>query len=172
MILKMIDLSLMAEHLPVHKAEMDKLSSYICSIQDPEIKQIATEQYMIMQNHVKVMVALMNPAHNKTVGISDLHKWEPVQLNCQHISLGMSRENILIELKTSAQTMANKNFNSGLRMKAENVRNIHIHMALQQMMVLDRYIALTNKFLKDTAPESSPQEQIETFQTFKNMFNL
>lgn len=36
MILKMIDLSLMAEHLPVHKAELDKLASYVCSIQDPE----------------------------------------------------------------------------------------------------------------------------------------
>ncbi|WP_179884965.1 hypothetical protein [Bacillus sp. AFS015802] len=44
MLLKMIDLSLMAEHLPVHKAELDKLASYICTIQNPEIKKAATEQ--------------------------------------------------------------------------------------------------------------------------------
>ncbi|SFJ76676.1 hypothetical protein SAMN04487936_104104 [Halobacillus dabanensis] len=172
MILKMIDLSLMAEHLTVHKAELDKLATFICSIQEPEIKQVATEQYMIMKNHVKVMIALMNPAQNETIGIQDLHKWEPVQIDCQQISLGMSQENILTELKTSAETMANKNFNSGLRMKAENVRNIHIHMALQQTMLLNRYIALMDKFIKNTAPESSREKQEETFQTFKNMFNM
>ncbi|MGP4076899.1 hypothetical protein [Halobacillus sp. K22] len=172
MILKMIDLSLMAGHLPVHKAEMDKLASYICSIQHSDIKQVATEQYMIMKNHVKVMVALMNPEQNETIGINDLHKWEPVQINCQKRSIGMSQENILRELATSAETMANKNFNSGLRMKAENVRNIHVHMALQQIMILNRYIALMDKFMKDTAPVSSRKEQEETYQTFKNMFNL
>ena len=75
MILKMIDLSLMAEHLPVHKAELDKLASYICSLQNKEVKQVATEQYMIMQNHVKVMVALMNPVQNENIrgrGILDI----------------------------------------------------------------------------------------------------
>ncbi|MEC3885526.1 hypothetical protein VKA52_17540 [Halobacillus sp. HZG1] len=75
MILKMIDLSLMAEHLTVHKAELDKLESLICSIQESEIKRVATEQYMIMQNHVKVMVALMDPSQNQMIGIQDLHKW-------------------------------------------------------------------------------------------------
>lgn len=172
MILKMIDLSLMTEHLPVHKAELDKLATFLCSIQDSEIKQVATEQYMIMQNHVKVMIALMNPEQNESIGINDLHKWEPVQIDCQQISSGMSQENILIELKTSAETMANKNFNSGLRMKAENVRNIHIHMALQQTMILNRYIALMDKLIKDTAPESSQEKQVKTFQTFKKMFHM
>ncbi|SFF80413.1 hypothetical protein SAMN05216353_109110 [Halobacillus alkaliphilus] len=172
MILKMIDLSLMAEHLPVHKAELDKLALFICSIQDPEIKQVATEQYMIMQNHVKVMIALMNPVQNEAIGVSDLQKWEPVTFNCKQNSIGMAQENILIELKTSAETMANKNFNSGLRMKAENVRNIHIQMALQQTMILNRYSDLMNKLIKDTAPESSREEQEETVQTFKNLFNM
>ncbi|QAS53599.1 hypothetical protein [Halobacillus litoralis] len=172
MILKMIDLSLMAEHLSVHKAELDKLATFICSIQDAEIKQVATEQYMIMQNHVKVMIALMNPDLNETIGVNDLHKWEPVQINCHQISLGMSQENILTALKSTSETMADTNFNSGLRMKAENVRNIHFHMALQQTMLLNRYIALMEKFIKDTAPESSKEKQKETFQTFKNMFNM
>jgi hypothetical protein len=172
MILKMIDLSLMAEHLPVHKAELDKLASYICSLQNKEVKQVATEQYMIMQNHVKVMVALMNPVQNENIGVSDLHKWEPVEINCQQSSIGMSQDNMLIELAASAETMANKNFNSGLLMKADNVRNIHVHMALQQMMILNRYITLMDKLTKDTAPESSRVEQEETYDTFKNMFNL
>lgn len=172
MILKMIDLSLMAEHLTVHKAELDKLESLICSIQEPEIKQVATEQYMIMQNHVKVMVALMDPSQNQMIGIKDLHKWEPVQFNCQGISIGMTPESTLTILKTSAETMANKNFNSGLRMKAANVRNIHIHMALQQMKILNRYLELMNKFMKDRAPESSREKQVQTYETFKKMFKL
>jgi hypothetical protein len=172
MILKMIDLSIMAEHLPVHKAELDKLASYICTIQNPEIKKAATEQYMIMQNHVKVMIALMDPVQNETISIEDLHKWDPVQLNCQQTYTSMSQENILKELATTAESMANKNFNSGLRMKAENVRNIHIHMALQQSTMLNRYNDLMNKFTKDTAPVSSRKEQEQTMETFKKMFNL
>ncbi len=172
MILKMIDLSLMAEHLPVHKAELDKLASYICTLQNSEIKQAATEQYMMMQNHVKVMIALMDPVHNETISIEDLHKWEPVSFNCQQNSIGMSQENILKELATNAKSMANNNFNSALRMKAENVRTIHTHMALQQMTMLNRYNALLNKFGKDTAPGSSRKEQEETMETFRKMFNL
>ncbi|MYL51436.1 hypothetical protein GLV98_18330 [Halobacillus litoralis] len=82
MILKMIDLSLMAEHLAVHKAELAKLGSLICSLEEQESKQVATEQYMIMKNHVKVMVALMDPDQNEKIGINDLHKWGSVQLNC------------------------------------------------------------------------------------------
>ncbi|WP_028784596.1 hypothetical protein [Thalassobacillus devorans] len=172
MILKMIDLSLMAEHLPVHKAELDKLASYICNIQNTEVKQVATEQYMVMRNHVKVMVALMNPVQNENIGVNDLHKWEPVEINCHQSSIGISQDDMLIELAASAETMANKNFNSGLRMKADNVRNIHVHMALQQMMILNRYIALMDKLTKNTAPESSRIEQEETYHTFKNMFNF
>ncbi len=172
MILKMIDLSLMAEHLPVHKAELDKLASYICTIQDSEIKQAATEQYMMMQNHVKVMIALMDPVQNESISIEDLHKWDPVQFNCQQKYTSMSQENILKELATTAESMANKNFNSGLRMKAENVRTIHTHMALQQMTMLNRYNALMDKFMKDTAPVSSRKEQEETMETFRKMFDL
>ena len=160
MILKMIDLSSMAEHLTVHKAQLDKLATYICSIQNPEIKQAATEQYMIMQNHVKIMIALMDPVQNESIGTNDLHKWEPVQIKCQQSTIAMSEENRLKELATSAETVSNENFNSGLRMKAENVR--HIHMALQQMTILDRYIVLMDKFLKNTAPESSRRKQEET----------
>ncbi|MCA1023675.1 hypothetical protein [Halobacillus litoralis] len=133
----------MAEHLPVHKAELDKLATFICSIQDSEIKQVATEQYMIMQDHVKVMIALMNPDQNEYIGINDLYKWESVQIN-----------------------------NSGLRMKAEIVRNNHIHMALQQTKLLNRYTALMDKFMKDRDPESSREEQSKTPQTFKKMFHM
>lgn len=160
----------MAEHLPVHKAELDKLASFICVIQNPQVKQVAEEQYMIMQNHIKVMIGLMNSNENETIDVNDLHQWEPAQLNCQNVSPGMTQENILIELIASAQTMANKNFNSGLRMKAENVRNIHVHMALQQMMILNRYLALKDKLLKDTAPQSTLEKQTKTFEEFKRMF--
>ncbi|MYL51435.1 hypothetical protein GLV98_18325 [Halobacillus litoralis] len=57
-------------------------------------------------------------------------------------------------------------------MKAENVRNIHIHMALQRMMILNRYITLLNKFMKETAPASSREKQMQTYETFKTLFDL
>ncbi|MGI8314358.1 hypothetical protein [Halobacillus mangrovi] len=172
MILKMIDLSLMSEHLPVHKAELDKLASFICSLEDPTVKQIAYEQYVIMKNHVKVMIGLMNPNQNEQITTADLQNWEPVEINCQVSSVGMSQENMWTELKTSAQTMANNNFESSLRMKAKNVRNIHLHMAMQQSMILDRYTEYMESMTEDTAPEASKAQQIEAMETFKKMFNL
>lgn len=172
MILKMIDLSLMANHLKVHKAELAKLRNIICTVPNQKIKQVATEQYMIMKNHVYVMIALMNPNQNESVSVESLHHWELPQFDCDQTCSGVDEKDTLIDLQSSADFMAQNNFQSALRMQADNVRNIHFHMAFQQTMIFNKYVALIKELTEDTAPESSLKKQEETYHKFKEMFQL
>jgi hypothetical protein len=172
MILKAIDLSLMAEHLMVHKAVLDKLASHYCSVEDPKVKQIIYEQYVIMKNHVKVMIALMDPDKNENMSVEDLHKWEPSRISCHNSTKGVSQESLIMDLKNTAAAMADKNFTSALQMKADHVKKIHVHMALQQVMILNRYIFYIEKHMEDRAPDTTLKVQRDTMQAFRKMYNL
>jgi spore coat protein CotF len=70
MILKAMDLSLMAEHLNTHKAVIEKLNLFFCSVENPELRQVLYEQIVIMDNHVRVMISLMDPQINESITVS------------------------------------------------------------------------------------------------------
>ncbi|WP_078549417.1 hypothetical protein [Litchfieldia alkalitelluris] len=171
MILKSIDLSLMTEHLNFHKGILSKLEAYFCTVQNPTLKQIIYDQYLVMRNHVKVMMLLIDPDRNDDVTVDYLNKLEPVSIQCQHHGFAMTEQNIAMELRNTAKTMAHDNFSSALRMKTQNVRDIHIHMSLQQTMFQHRYNQFTDKIMMDVAPKSSVQEQKDTLHAFKKIFN-
>jgi hypothetical protein len=76
-----------------------------------------------------------------------------------------------LELRNTAKTMAHDNFSSALRMKADNVRNIHFHMASQHASLQHRYNHFIDQNMKDIAPKSSLQEQINTLQLLKQMYS-
>jgi hypothetical protein len=59
-ILKSIDLSLMVEHLNIHKGVLARLESAFCTVERHFLKQIIYEQIVIMRNHVKVMLLLID----------------------------------------------------------------------------------------------------------------
>ncbi|SEM14790.1 hypothetical protein SAMN05192533_101206 [Mesobacillus persicus] len=170
MILKSIDLSLMAEHLMIHKGVLARLESAFCSVHSNELKQIIYEQIVIMRNHVKVMLLLMDPNQNELVTVAALNELDPVSIKCQDQNAHPKEKNVAIELKNTAKTMANDNFNSALRMKAQNVRDIHINMALQQASLQRRYHHFLEQNMKEVSPESSIQEQVNTMNSIKNMF--
>jgi hypothetical protein len=170
LILKSIDLSLMAEHLSAHKGILNKLESFYCSASEGELKQLIYEQYVIMRNHVKVMILLMDPEHNEEIKVDSLNHIEPVTIQCPNSISHNKDEDIALELKHTAKTMAHNNFSSALMMKAKNVKDIHIHMALQQTMLHHRFNQFLKKNTSDTAPDSSFQEQLETLTQFKKMF--
>ena len=169
-ILKSIDLSLIAEHLTAHKGVLNKLESYYCAVQNTTLKQIIYEQYLIMWNHVKVMMLLMDPEINEEITAAFLNKVEPVAIQCQGECFIMKEQNIALELGNTAKTMAHANFSSALMMKAHNVRDIHIHMALQQSMLQHRYNEFSKETMMEIAPKSSLKEQTNTLKSFKRMF--
>jgi hypothetical protein len=170
MILKSIDLSLMVEHLKTHKGILARLESAFCTVQSHILKQIIYEQLVIMENHVKVMLLLIDPNHNEKITVAALNKVDPATIQCSEANLANNDKNIALELQNTSKTMAHGNFSSALRMKEKNVRDIHIHMALQQVSLQQRYTHYIKQNMKEVAPESSRQEQLNTLQLLKQMF--
>lgn len=172
LILKSIDLALMAEHLTTHKGVISKLQSYYCFVHNPVLKQLVQEQFLIMRNHVKVMLLLMDPALNEKVTVSALHQIQPVEIPCQSFVNPMGDQAIALEARTTAKAMAHDNFSSALMMKAPNVREIHVQMALQQVSLQERYSDLLQSMGRDQAPSASLEEQRKTIEMFKQFFHI
>lgn len=173
MILKAIDLSLMSEHLNMHKGILPKLETYYCIVRNPELKQIIYEQYLIMRNHVRVMLALMDDRVNESITVNELNNIQPVQISCKSTSNPLTETEIALELSNTSKTMAHDNFSSALKMKADNVRNIHSHMAYQQLILQYRYNQIINQLQQlEVAPTSSLEEQRNTLATFKKIFGF
>lgn len=172
MILKAIDLGLMSEHLTAHKGILSKLQTYYCSVNNPTLKQIIYEQFLVMRNHVQIMLMLIDPKMNEQVTVNALKQVQPVEIPCKSIEMIMGEKEIAIEGHHTAMSMASDNFSSALRMKAANVREIHLHMALQQVHLQDRY----DEFLKSMgwkhAPDSTLEEQVETINVFKDLYHI
>jgi hypothetical protein len=171
MILKSIDLSLMVEHLNTHKGVIARLESAFCTVQSHKLKQIIYEQLIIMRNHVKVMLLLIDPNSNDKITVADLNKVEPATIQCSDSKLTNNDKNIALELRNTSMTMAHGNFSSALRMKTENVRDIHFHMALQQVSLQQRYTHYIEQNMKEVSPESSLQEQLNTLHLLNQMFS-
>ncbi|MED3971704.1 hypothetical protein P4658_29075 [Priestia megaterium] len=172
MILKAIDLSLMSEHLMTHKGVLKKLAYYYCSVKSPLLKQTIYEQFLIMRNHVHVMLKLMDPEHNEDVSVLALNQIELVDIPCPEPILRLGDKNILLEAHTTAKSMALDNFNSALKMKASNVKSIHVQMALQQVQLEERYSELGEKMGLNQSPDTSAEEQISTIKQFEHLFHL
>jgi hypothetical protein len=161
----------MAEHLNVHKGQLRKLANYYCAVKDSELREIIYNQYLVMKNHVKVMLLLMDPNQNESITAESLKKVVPTDIPCQGSNI-MSEQEIAIEGKNTAKTMAHDNFSSALMMKAHNVRDIHVHMALQQTMIQERYNKFIEKHKYDVSPSTTTQTQVGTMQEFKKMYNI
>jgi hypothetical protein len=171
-ILKAIDLGLMSEHLTTHKGVLKKLQFYYCSVKNPTLKQIIYEQFLIMRNHVQVMLMLMDPKINEQVTVSALFQKQPVEIPCQPVWNQMGEKEITIEARNTAMSMATDNFSSALRMKAHNVRDIHFNMALQQVKIQGQYSGFMKSMGWEHAPESSLEEQVKTLQLFKHLYDI
>jgi hypothetical protein len=172
MILKAIDLSLMSEHLTTHKGVLKKLAYYYCSVKNPLLKQTIYEQFLIMRNHVYVMLKLMDPEHNEGVSVPALKQVELVDISCPNSILRLGDKNILLEAHNTAKSMALDNFSSALKMKASNVKSIHVQMALQQAQLEERYSELGKKMGLNQSPYTSAEEQINTIKQFEHLFHI
>ncbi|OXT15407.1 hypothetical protein B9K06_21355 [Bacillus sp. OG2] len=170
MIIKAIDLGLMSEHLMVHKGVLGKLELYFCLAEDERLKQILYEQAVVMKNHVHVMIKLMNPETNEGVTAAALQELKPLEMVCTDTEGRLSDQEIALEARNTAKSMAGTNFSSALDMKTPNVRRIHIQMALQQTGIQERYSELIKEKGWEYAPDSNRGEQEEAARRFKELF--
>lgn len=172
LIIKSIELGLMAEHLTAHKGILTKLNNYYCIAQEPELKKIIHDQFIIMQNHVIVMLMLIDPEINASITVADLQKYQPVEFNCNESRLLLKDKDIALEGKNTAKSMSEDNYMSALRMETPNIRHIHIHMALQQATLQERYSNLIKRKKWIDMPNATLSEQKRILSHFKAMYQL
>jgi hypothetical protein len=170
--LKAIDLGLMAEHLDVHKGVIKKLKSYFCSSKNPTLRQIIYEQILIMSNHVGVMLNLIDPTINETVTVSALNQLQHIEIPCRELIHHVSDKTISLEGSHIAKTMSQGNYNSALRMKTHNVKDIHLQMAFQQFRLQERYENFIKGMGWSHEPNVTLEEQNKTVKNYKDMYHL
>jgi len=143
-ILPTIDLGLMAEHLSTLEGVINKLVLYETKVTNIALKEILVLQAKAMRNHVKVMLALINPHQNGYIQLQQLNEY--TMNSHPHVLEGQegNADNkwIASESHNTAQSMSNENYISALTMKNQNIRNIHSEIALQQFTLQGKYTDL------------------------------
>ncbi|KAA0545263.1 hypothetical protein FZW96_17945 [Bacillus sp. BGMRC 2118] len=158
MILPAIDVQLMNEHLTTHEGVLYKLRIYYHHAKNPILKQIIQKQYMVMLDHVRVMLELLDPNRTKDA------KLAPIQVDIVPSPLeGVIADQdkpLAIEGRATGQNMANTNFMSALMMKNPHVKSIHKEMALQQAKLQESYSRFLSIAFHEKPPMSSKEEQL------------
>jgi hypothetical protein len=170
LILPAIDVQLMNEHLTTHEGVLYKLRIYYHHVQHPTLKQIIHKQYMVMEDHVRVMLRLMDPNRTEWVYLAHIDlNIVPDSPKSQDSYIHSQDKPIAIEASATAKSMANTNFMSSLMMKNPNVKSVHLEMAIQQAKLKDSY----SKFIQNEWPEkptmSSKETQLEIINEFVHL---
>lgn len=170
-VLPTVDLGLMAEHLSAHEGVINKLVLYEKMVTNAALKETLVLQASVMRNHVKVMLALINPQQNGYIEIPHLNEYN---INCYPQVVKEQKGNpdnkwIALESHNTAKSMANENFSSALMMNNQNVRHLHVEMALQQFALQRKYAGLINKMGWAFVPYATVQEQVNTYHHYQHM---
>ncbi|MFD2628563.1 hypothetical protein [Oceanobacillus kapialis] len=167
-----VDLGLMSDHLTAHEGMLQKLQAYQEMATSTELKKILALQYQTMSDHVRVMLELINPYHATYVELSPINMAILQQNNMGHFGISQDDQWIAREAHTSSKDMANTNFTSALMMQNQNVRNVHIKMALQQLTLMELYEQFLERLGTSFVPRASNEEQLRTYNHFKSVFSL
>lgn len=167
-----VDLGLMSEHLSAHEGVINKLKAYQAIITNNELSNIIKLQENMMQTHVWVMLALINPDYSTYVEVPSLNNYQ-IKQNAEGGRITKSRDNkwVALEVHSTAKNMSNTNYNSALLMQNQNVINAHIEMALQQHQIQKMYAELLENMGWTYVPHIPIQEQIKTYFHFQHLLN-
>jgi hypothetical protein len=163
------DLGLMAEHLTAHEGEINKLKVYVRNVSNNGLKDIINLQIKMLKDHVRVMLALIDPKQTGYVKLAPLEKLkglikDTTSTNNEHVKW------ITLEAHNTARTMSNVNYVSALMMKNQNVRDIHVQMALQELEVQKMYEKVMKKMGWGFVPHASKDSQEKTYQYYEKTF--
>lgn len=167
MILPAVDVGLMDEHLATHEGVLSKLDYYHHEVASPSLKRIIGQQRKIMQNHVTVMLSLLDPNQNQWVHLTPIEESASTQ---QHQGkMNLHDKPIALEAKATAKSMASDNFMSALMMKNPNVKHIHYEMAIQQATLEREYGEFIKMMGWEHPPMATEQSQLEIIQKFQHL---
>lgn len=163
-----VDLGIMAEHLSTHEGVINKLKMYYSSVQNPMLKNILELNIHTLRNHVKTMLALIDPDQTHKVHLPEMKHFD-FHMNAGNLS--ESEKNIAFEARSTAKLMGSDNFTSALMMKDPNVKNIHVQMAYQDVSMQMIYDHLIKHTHEEFIPTVSKEMQRMTLQHFKHVQN-
>src|SRR5699024_9269135 len=150
---------------------INKLLLYEMMVSNAALKGIIILHANVMRNHVKVMLALINPHQNGYVELPHLNEYSmnyyPQVPEEQKVNT--NNKWIALETHNTAKSMSNENYISALMMKNQNVRNIHAEMALQQFTLQGKYADFIKRMGWSFVPNASIQDQINTYQHYQYM---
>ncbi|WP_226670127.1 hypothetical protein [Metabacillus litoralis] len=157
------DLGLMAEHLAAHEGIINKFKRDYLVIQNPTLKQLLYTSITIMRDHVRVMLALIDPQNNGTVHLANI----PIQQEeFVYHNMSEKEKHVALEARATSKAMASDNFTSALRMKNTNAKHVHVEMAKQQVKLQGLYNEMIQQINGDYTPKATEKEQIKTFQKY------
>jgi tRNA(Glu) U13 pseudouridine synthase TruD len=159
-----IDLGLMAEHLAAHEGVLYKLGIYHQNVQNKTFRNILKSHINTLRNHVAVMLMLIDPNRVEKVNLPDIQQ---IEIDGPPETLKSWEKNMALESRFTANSMGTNNFNSAAMMKNENVKNIHLQMAYQDIQFQKMY----NKLIAsaDFVPMALPDMQWMTVQKYQHL---
>lgn len=166
-----VDVGLMSDHLMAHEGMLQKLRTYQEIATSHDLKRILALQYNVMSDHVRVMLKLIDPNHTSYVELAPINMTLLEQNSIGHFGISQADHWIAREAHTSAKDMANTNFTSGLMMQNQNVRNVHVEMALQQLKMMELYEQFIHRIGGPFIPRVSNEEQLRTYNYFQALFS-
>ena len=167
---KLIDVGLMANHLPVHQAVIKRLELYLKVVENQQIAEVIQKQVKVMNNHVQTMNQLLSPNQNQVMLPPIPSTSIQRQSNgAQTLTLNMTEKDIVIDCHFTASSMAKENFISAEAMKDRNVKNIHSEMALQQSKIAEIFETIMVQMSWVNHPDASAQERSSVISPLQSM---
>ncbi|MGY3716953.1 hypothetical protein ACWE42_15675 [Sutcliffiella cohnii] len=165
-----IDVGLMNEHLSTHAGLLGKLDIFLAATDNKYIRKFILTQQRVLNDHVNIMLALLNPTKTEWVSLPTINLQEKLEVFNETTSTKKTKQ-IALELQSMTKTMAQTNFNSALMMKDENVKYVHFEMAQQQATMkvfLDKFIKNMGWSESANVPSSVQQKVIEHFEHLRH----
>lgn len=168
-----VDLGLMADHLIAHEGVINKLELYQTKVTNATLKEIIVSHTSVMRDHVRVMLALINPYLNEHLELTPINEY------FRNFYMRIEKEEnnnfqdkwISLDGHTTAKNMSNNNYVSALMMQDPYVRNMHVNMAIQQYEMLEIYSQFITRMGWTYTPHASIQEQFNTFQHYEHILD-
>ncbi|KAB8130109.1 hypothetical protein F9U64_14455 [Gracilibacillus oryzae] len=161
-----VDLGLMTEHLLAHDGVITKLAYYQNLAASAELRSILQLQEKIMQSHVWVMMAFINPSYHYHGEVPPLSSF-----SAEPFFQGTGTEDnnkwIALEAHNTAKNMSLTNYQSAMMMQDKHVRKAHIEMALQQNHIKALYADYISKMGWNFTPMATPEAQMKTLLHFQ-----
>ncbi|MCT2534393.1 hypothetical protein NC661_15105 [Aquibacillus koreensis] len=165
-----MDVGLMDEHLAAHEGILYKLRKYEEIVNDPYVRKLLKDQIIIMMDHVRVMLALLDPERDAWVSLATTNPEVDTALINQS-TMNPNLKRIVAELVATSKQMASDNYTSALRMKNDNVKHVHFQMAMQQATFQNYYAFFMEKMGWNVSPKAVLADQAKVVQHFKHLLN-